>query len=345
MPSSNTTTTTAKRRRPPGKAKRQAAALVPVAPARTAKPSQHPAAVYLAGLAEGPGRVSMLSTLRVVAGILGNGDVETTPWAELRFSHVAALRSKLAETYAPATCNKALAAVRGTLKAAWRLGLMDGEDYRRVADVGNVKGSRLPAGRALDGGELRALFAACADSTPAGARDAAAFSLMFGAGLRRAEAAAVQVADYDAETGALRVLGKGNKERTCYLANGGKSAVDGWLAVRGQAEGSLLCPVSQSGQVSAGAGITAQALMVRLGRRCRQAGVAAASPHDLRRSFVSGLLDAGADIASVQKLAGHASPATTARYDRRPEAAKLRAASMLHVPYVAGAVGPARREV
>ena len=248
-------------------------------------------------------------------------------------SHVAALRSKLAETYAPATVNKMLAAVRGVCRAAWRLGLLDGESFQRVADVSNVKGSRLPAGRALDADELRALFAACADGTPAGSRDAAAFSLMFGAGLRRAEAAAVQVADYDADTGGLTIIGKGNKERTAYLCNGGKAALDSWLAVRGQAEGSLLCPVSQSGQVSAGAGITAQALMVRLQRRCRQAGIENCSPHDLRRSFVSGLLDSGADIASVQKLAGHASPTTTARYDRRPEAAKRRAAGLLHVPY------------
>ena len=236
--------------------------------------SRHPVAVYLAGLADGPGRVSMLSTLRQVAGILGNGDAETTPWHELRFSHVAALRSKLAETYAPATVNKMLAAVRGVLKAAWRLGLMDTEEYTRAADVGGVKGSRLPRGRALDAGELAALFAACtSDATPAGARDAAAFALMFGAGLRRAEAAAVQVADYDVENGGLTVVGKGNKERTAYLTNGGKAALDAWLGIRGRIEGSLLCPVTQSGQIRAGSSITAQALMVRLQRRYRQAGV------------------------------------------------------------------------
>ena len=301
--------------------------------------SRHPVAVYLAGLAEGPGRVSMASTLRQVAAVLGQpGNVETMPWHELRFSHVAALRAKLADTYAPATVNKMLAAVRGVLKAAWRLGLMDTEEYTRAADVGGVKGSRLPRGRALDAGELAALFGACAsDATPAGSRDAAAFALMFGAGLRRAEAAAVQVANYDSESGGLTIIGKGNKERTAYLSNGGKAAVAGWLKLRGDTEGSLLCPVSQSGRVSAGASITAQALMVRLQRRCRQAGIAACSPHDLRRSFVSALLDAGADIASVQKLAGHASPSTTARYDRRPEDAKRKAAALLHVPYVAGA--------
>lgn len=102
--------------------------------------------------------------------------------------------------------------------------------------------------------------------------------------------------------------------------------------MRGDDSGALFWPVEKGGRLVARR-ITGHALRFVLLRRAAQAGVAALSPHDVRRTFVSHLLDAGADISTVQALAGHASIVTTARYDRRGERAKQIAASLLSVPY------------
>ena len=301
-------------------------------PAARPPADRNPVRVYLASLAPGDGRRSMAATLVQVSTLLGCPDPEACPWHELRHRHVAALRAVLADRSAPASANKALSGIRGVLRAAWRLGLVPTEAYQRAIDVPAIRGSRLPAGRSLDAGELAALFRACADRTAGSARDAAAFGLMFGCGLRRSEAVAARLEDLDPETGSIRVIGKGNRERTVYAPRGARAAIDAWLTLRGRDAGPLLTRVSQTGTVSL-LPMTAQSLMARLRKRAREARIAPCSPHDLRRSFVSAALEAGADLAMVQALAGHASPATTARYDRRPEAAKAAAAQLIHVPF------------
>ncbi len=72
--------------------------------------------------------------------------------------------------------------------------------------------------------------------------------------------------------------------------------------------------------------MTDQAVLDILRQRGKEAQIASFSPHDFRRTFTSNMIDAGVDIVTVQNLMGHASPVTTARYDRR------RAASLLHTP-------------
>jgi integrase/recombinase XerD len=104
--------------------------------------------------------------------------------------------------------------------------------------------------------------------------------------------------------------------------------------VRGTSAGPLLCPVNKGGTVTIRR-LSDQAVLGALQKRAKQAMVKRFSPHDLRRTFISDLLDAGADIATVQRMAGHASPETTSRYDRRGEATKQRAASLLHLAYAA----------
>lgn len=118
-----------------------------------------------------------------------------------------------------------------------------------MADLEAVRGSRLPKGRALQTGEVHALFAACDRSTRLCAiRDAAIYAVLYGLGLRRAGEVTLDVGRYDAATGAVKIRGKGNKERFSYLHGGGQDALDEWLAVRGEEDGPLFLPTKSDRQ-------------------------------------------------------------------------------------------------
>ena len=291
------------------------------------------AAVYLARLAPSS-RDTMRRALGIVARMLTGdeaADYLAVPWPALRFQHVAAIRAELAQRYSHATANRILAAVRGVLRAARNLGQMTADDYSGAAAVERVRGETVPAGRAVASGELAALMGACG-ADRGGIRDAAIIALMYAGGLRRAEIVALDLADWTADDGGGRLLihGKGNKQRVTPIVNGAARLLADWLAVRGDDAGPLFQVV---GHRNHGGRMTTQAVYAMLRARATAAGVATLSPHDLRRTFVGDLLDAGADIVTVQKLAGHASPTTTARYDRRGEAVKRAAVDRLHVPY------------
>lgn len=299
--------------------------------ARTAA-EHNPALLYLASLAPS-GRRTMAARLTAAAQLMGS-DPRNVDWSVLRFEHVTALRSKLAEMgRAPASINATLSALRGVARAAWQLRKMSADDYRLIADVKNVRGSRLPAGRALTPGEIGALLDTCAgDETPAGARDAVVIALLYGAGLRRSEAADLDLAHYNSATGELKVLGKGDKERLVPLEGGVAAALDDWLGVRGTEPGPLLCPVRKGGKVELRR-MSPQAIYDALLKRAGAARLPSLSPHDLRRTFASDLLDVSGDVSAVQKLLGHANVQTTMRYDRRGEVAKRKAINLLHLPY------------
>jgi site-specific recombinase XerD len=248
-----------------------------------------------------------------------------------------ALRAQLIDrAYAPATGNRILAAVRGVLKEAWRLGLMPLEQQVRAGDLPPIRGRRVPKGRRLAEAELAALFRACAaDPRPTGRRDAAMLALLYGAGLRRTELVTLDVGGDAPSTGALTVRqGKGNKDRQLFAGNGSAEALQAWLAVRGRQPGPLFLPLSKAGRLQPRR-LTDKAVTWVLSARAAQAGVAAFSPHDLRRSYISSLLAAGVDLATVAALAGHAHLTTTAQYDRRGDEAKRRAGELLVVPFVA----------
>ena len=304
-----------------------------------------PATMYLDDRLSKGSRRAMEGALDVVADILTHGQAtaRTCPWAGLRYEWTAKLPHQLAERgYSRASIQKQLAALRGVLREAWRLGLMDAETFQRATDIRPPRGQGLTpsAGRAITRGELVALFDACRmDVGAAGRRDAAVMAILYGAGLRRAECAALTLADVNIAEGMLTVSGKGGKTRTAYLAEGAVAALQAWLDVRltvdGDPEHALFLPINRHGGIAVRQ-MSDKALYLALQKRATAARIPTLSPHDFRRTFVGDLLDSGTDLSTAQQLAGHASPTTTARYDRRGERSKREAAGRLAVPFVTG---------
>jgi site-specific recombinase XerD len=315
----------------------------PVRPLEIYPLDQSPVVAYLSTLAKS-GRDSMRWNLARAVRVLTQDqrqDPFQFPWHTLRYPHVLALRATLIDRgYAPATCEGTLAAVRGVLTQCWLLGLMPHEDYARCGKVPPVTGSRLPAGRWVDEDELVALFRSCATDANRvlGARDRALFAVLFGCGLRRVEAASLDVADYDQAAGAIRVrFGKGNKERLVPCNAAVRQALEDWLTLRGCAPGALF-PCLARGRTGAaqirGKPLSYRVIGVILQKRARAAGVQHCTPHDARRSFISRLLDAGADLNLLSLTVGHSNISITAAYDRRPLQRRQAMVQLLSLPYV-----------
>jgi integrase len=220
--------------------------------------------------------------------------------------------------YSPAMANKMLSALRRVLQEAWRLGLMSTEEYGRATDIQSVRGKSLLKGRALDGEEIAALWENCIqDNSNLGARDTALLAVLT-VGLRRSEVTHLDLSDFKARSRSLTIReAKGRSERIVYLPEAGVRAVQDWLLIRGKEAGPLFYPFDKGNKV--------------IQRRMSEQGVLRALQR--RGEAISDLLDGGADIVTVSKLAGHASTNTTSKYDRRGEDAKKRAIDLLNVPY------------
>ena len=315
-------------------------------PAVRAAPDRDPRSVYLASLATGSRR-TMAQALERVARVVSCGRLaaEELPWAALRYQHCQAVRAALRDECStrtgrrlrPATVNKMLSALRGVLREAWRLGQISAEDYQRASDLEPVRGSTGLAGRALDPEEIESIFAVLqGDPSALAARDAAVLALgLAGGGLRRSEICGLGLHEsLDRDRWIITVEGKGGHVREVPLKNGVVEALRAWLQQRGEASGPLICPVSKGGAVQIRK-LSEEAIYRICTRRARQAGLRPFTPHDMRRTYISTLLDRNVDLATVSSLVGHTSgPGITARYDRRGERARHAAAETITLPYV-----------
>jgi integrase/recombinase XerC len=139
-------------------------------------------------------------------------------------------------------------------------------------------------------------------------RDHAILELLYASGLRVSELAGLDLEDVDRVAGTVRVLGKGSKERIVPFGGAAASAIEAYLAERGEGGGPLFRNVS-------GGRLGVRSIHTIVRRRARAAGIARrVSPHTLRHSFATHLLDAGGDLRLIQDLLGHSRLSTTQRY-------------------------------
>ncbi len=145
-----------------------------------------------------------------------------------------------------------------------------------------------------------------------GARDRAILELFYSSGLRASELAGLTVADLDCRERLVRVRGKGNKERIVPFGETTQKVLDRYLAVRSEKvqPGEEAVFLNKFGRC-----LTVRSIERLVRKICQQAGlIQKVTPHTLRHSFATHLLDGGADLRSIQELLGHANLSTTQKY-------------------------------
>lgn len=222
------------------------------------------------------------------------------------------------EGLAPSSITRTLVAVRGLHR------FLVAEEVRPDDPAADIEIPSVPKGlpKALTLGQVTALIDGVQGDDPAARRDAALLETLYGTGARISEVVGLSIGDVDLHDGLVRLMGKGSKERIVPLGRMAVSALERWFEVGGRNE---LTPNQWARRGDAEAVFLNQ----RGGRLSRQGafGIIKArgaavglgdelSPHVLRHSCATHMLDHGADIRTVQELLGHASISTTQIYTK-----------------------------
>ena len=169
--------------------------------------------------------------------------------------------------------------------------------------------------RFLDQADVVRLIESPDDGDLLGARDRAVLELLYATGMRVSELASLTLADLHTTDNEMRVMGKGSKERWVYFGSRARTSLTNYLVLRRRA-GGVVSGRSDALFINArGTRLTDRSVRRIVDRHVRAAALRQRiSPHGLRHSFATHLLDRGADLRAIQELLGHASLATTQRY-------------------------------
>lgn len=223
------------------------------------------------------------------------------------------VRGFMAELHRRRMSKSSVARKLSSLRSFFRFLARRGETSGNpAAGVSNPKQEKRHP-KALNVDQALALMRASAEPGRAGVRDLALVELLYGSGLRISEALGLNLFDVDLSGGTVRVMGKGSKERIAPLSDAGRERIRKYLEIRSEFGPE---PRQQALFLGARGGRLARKVASRAVERLSElAGLPeGVSPHTLRHSFATHLLEAGADLRSVQKLLGHERLTTTQRY-------------------------------
>ncbi len=231
---------------------------------------------------------------------------------------VAFVRSLQRDGLAAASVTRMLVSVRGLHR------FLAAEGHRADDPSADVEIPSLPRGlpKALAVAEVVSLMEAVVGDDPAARRDRAVLELLYGTGCRISEAGSLSLPDVDLHDGLVRVTGKGAKERIVPLGRCAATALERWLAPegRGALEPELWARRGDAEAVflnQRGGRLSRQGLWLVVRRHGEAAGIGSRlTPHVLRHSCATHMLDGGADIRFVQEMLGHASISTTQIYTK-----------------------------
>lgn len=232
---------------------------------------------------------------------------ESVSMPELR-AYVSAMHEA---KYAPTTISRRLASLRSFYRFCQRDGIVDSNPAQALRNPRTAR--NLPLFLTTD--DMERLLNAPSPAEPAGIRDRAILEVTYSGGLRVSELVGLCDCDIDFEEGVLIIRGKGKKERLALLGSYASAALKEWLRIRNLAPGLDADPARPVFTNKFGTRLTTRSVGRMLEKYLKETGLdRRTSPHTLRHSFATHLLDRGADIRSVQELLGHKSLETTQIY-------------------------------
>lgn len=278
-----------------------------------------PCELYLAKL-KPSGRASILGQLKQATRILNwQLPVEKQPFHQLTYAQIEYLKvCRNREGVSSRTINHLLYAVKSIARIGFMMGKTDERTYLQTQGIPMLKTPPSVKGQALTAEAVSSFMAELRmDRRPVKVRNTAIFSLFLATGLRRSELVQLKVKDIDHQQHAITVHnGKSGKSRIQYMSDWAYADLNNWLVIRGSGSG-LVFNRFCGKALLAGDSISTTAIYKIVTRYTEELAGTKCSPHDLRRTYISQLLDSDVDVLTVSKMAGHASVNTTQIYDKR----------------------------